>query len=104
MHAKRGIIARNLDDSILLLARHVEILKVVMRNEPIGIIKIAELTKLPEHKVRYSLRILEQEGLVIPSPAGAKTSPKVGEFVLDLGAMLARFKATVDSLRKGAKQ
>ena len=64
MATRKGMIVRSLDTDVELLARHVSILKVVMKEQPIGIIKLAELTKLPEHKVRYSLRILEREGLV----------------------------------------
>src|SRR5216117_4552215 len=37
--------------------------KAIMENQPIGIIRLSELLNFPQHKVRYSLRILEQEGL-----------------------------------------
>jgi predicted transcriptional regulator len=103
MSLKRGVIVRNIDTDMELLARHVNILKVVMKNQPIGIIKLSELTKLPEHKVRYSLRILEREGLLVPSANGAMTSPRVREFLGELDGMLDRFKGTVDSLRAGLK-
>jgi predicted transcriptional regulator len=42
-----------------MLERHLLILKFVIREEPIGIMKLAETTGLPKHKVRYSLRVLE---------------------------------------------
>jgi predicted transcriptional regulator len=103
MPPKRGVIVRSIDVDMELLARHVNILKVVMKSQPIGIIKLSELTKLPEHKVRYSLRILEKEGLIVPSANGATTSPRVRDFLGELDEMLGRFKGTVDSLRAGLK-
>lgn len=86
-----------------MLERHVRLLKTVMANEPIGIIRLAELMSLPEHKVRYSLRILEQDDLIEPSPSGARTTPKVKEFLGELDGTLDHFKKTVDSLREGLK-
>jgi len=103
MATRKGMIVRSLDTDVELLARHVSILKVVMKEQPIGIIKLAELTKLPEHKVRYSLRILEREGLVAASASGATTTPRVASFLDDMDEMLAKFKVTVDSLRSGLK-
>ncbi len=66
-----------LESEMELVARHVRVLKTVVKNQPIGIIKLSQLLNEPEHKVRYSLRILEQEGLIDPSPGGAKAARKV---------------------------
>jgi predicted transcriptional regulator len=103
MASKRGSIAGNIDTDVELLARHVSILKAVMRSQPIGIIKLAEMTALPEHKVRYSLRILEREGLVKPSANGATTTAEVKGFLGELDGTLLKFKSAVDSLRAGLK-
>ncbi|MEA2053940.1 MAG: hypothetical protein U9O96_02305 [Candidatus Thermoplasmatota archaeon] len=43
-----------------LLERHIKMLKLIVNEEPIGIIKLSENTGLPEHKVRYSPRVLEK--------------------------------------------
>lgn len=83
-----------------LLRRHIRILKVVMDNEPVGIIKLAELTDYPQHKVRYSLRVLEQEGLINPTPMGAKTTEKVGDFLPELSELVDSMQKTVQELRK----
>ncbi len=64
-----------------MLERHLLILKYVIKEEPIGIMKLAEITKLPKHKVRYSLRVLEHEGLIGPSMHGAVTTDKTRPFV-----------------------
>ncbi len=52
-------------------ARDLEVLTAVARWGPIGIGRIAEETGIPEHKVRYSLRMLEGDDLVEPTPQGA---------------------------------
>ncbi len=82
-----------------LLRRHIRILKVVMDNEPVGIIKLSELTDYPQHKVRYSLRVLEQEGLIEPTPMGAKATERVEAFIPELSNLLDQMQKTVEELR-----
>jgi predicted transcriptional regulator len=41
-------------------------------------------TGYPHHKVRYSLRVLEEESLIEPSSQGAITTEQTSEFVDDL--------------------
>ncbi len=66
-----NIMLSNLRREIELLGRHVLILDLVMSHEPVGIIKLSSMSGLPQHKVRYSLRVLEQRGLIKPSQQGA---------------------------------
>ena len=75
-------------------------LQAIMENQPIGIIRLSELMKFPQHKVRYSLRILEQEGLIKPSPEGAVTTDKLPEFLDYLKGILDGMLTTVQLLRK----
>lgn len=51
--------------------RDLTILRAVLEAGPIGIVKLSERTGLPEHKVRYSLRMLENDGFIEPTPDGA---------------------------------
>ncbi|AIY89177.1 winged helix-turn-helix transcriptional regulator [Geoglobus acetivorans] len=51
--------------------RHFLVLKAVKENQPIGIFKLSEILNMPKHKVRYSLRVLEQAGVIEPSQHGA---------------------------------
>ena len=74
-------ITKRLENEVSLLERHVKMLKTIKENEPIGIIRLAELLGHPQHKVRYSLRILEQEGLIVPSPDGAVTTENMEKAV-----------------------
>lgn len=83
-----------------LLQRHVEILKAVKDHEPIGIIRLSEITGHPQHKVRYSLRILEQEGLIEPSAQGAVATQQIAEFLAHLREILNDMQNTVAELKK----
>jgi predicted transcriptional regulator len=89
-----------IETDLELLQRHVEILKAVKDNEPIGIIRLSEVTGHPQHKVRYSLRILEQEGLIEPSAQGAVTTGQLQEFIPHLRNILNLMTETVQDLRK----
>lgn len=92
-------ITKRLENEVSLLERHVKMLKTIKENEPIGIIRLAELLGHPQHKVRYSLRILEQEGLILPSPDGAVTTDKFDEFMTDLDRLLDDMEKAVNRLK-----
>ncbi len=83
-----------------MLARHLLILKCVVENEPIGILKLAEETKIPSHKVRYSLRVLEQEGLIAATAPGAVTTEKTRPFLSDLDSMIEDLVNGASNLKK----
>jgi predicted transcriptional regulator len=83
-----------------MLERHLLILKNVIREEPIGIMKLAETTGLPKHKVRYSLRVLEHEGLIGPSMHGAVTTEKTKQFVQTLGSRIDSLEKKVEEIKK----
>ena len=72
-----------LKQEIERVGRHMAILKIVVKQGPIGIIKISELTEYPQHKVRYSLRVLEQQNLIKPSSQGAIATTK-GEKLIQI--------------------
>ena len=91
-----NVIATELD----ILKRHVHVLKILQENEPAGIIKLSELTKHPQHMVRYSLRILEQEGLIEPSPHGAVTTGAIDKAIPTLKIKLKEMNKTIDDLIK----
>ena len=60
-----------IENELDILKRHIHVLTVLKEHQPMGIIKLSELTGYPQHMVRYSLRILEQEKLIEPSSRGA---------------------------------
>ncbi|MCC7554682.1 MAG: hypothetical protein KO254_00970 [Methanoculleus marisnigri] len=71
---------------IELVSRHLEVIRTVVEHQPIGIMKLADILDLPYHRVRYSLRILEQEGYIRASPAGAVATPLADDLLSTLDA------------------
>jgi len=97
---ERFVLTNVIETELDILKRHVHVLKTLQKNEPAGIIKLSELTKHPQHMVRYSLRILEQEGFVEPSPQGAVTTGKVTKVVPLLKDKLKEMNGTISGLIK----
>ncbi|UEC42209.1 MAG: hypothetical protein METHAR1v1_430013 [Methanothrix sp.] len=83
-----------------MLKRHLIILKYVVENEPIGILKLAEETGIPSHKVRYSLRVLEQEGLIAASAPGAVTTERTESFLKDLDFSIDQLQEIIRGLKE----
>jgi predicted transcriptional regulator len=69
------------EDSVDMMKRHLDVLRTIIINEPIGIVSISKETGYPDHKVRYSLRVLEEEDAIKPSDYGAFTTEETNEFV-----------------------
>jgi predicted transcriptional regulator len=86
-----------------LLSRHLDILKTVKENGPIGIIKLSQMTGQPQHMIRYSLRTLEKDGIIIPSPQGAIVTDKIHETLGTIESTLEDFTTKLQSLKKQLK-
>lgn len=82
-----------------MLERHLQVLKMVIENEPIGIVKMSNETGYPHHKVRYSLRVLEEENLIEPSSQGAITTERTTEFVDELDEKLDGIRDKLRAMR-----
>jgi len=67
-----------LADQVEKEGRDVAVLLAVIEHGPIGIGGLAEEMDIPEHKVRQSLRMLENDGVVEPTQQGA-VAPDDGE-------------------------
>ncbi|MFQ6128283.1 MAG: hypothetical protein ACE5QW_05215 [Thermoplasmata archaeon] len=100
MQRKDDVEEGTLESRIELLQRHVEMLKTIRDNQPIGIIKLSEMFNYPRHKVRYSLRILEEEGLIRPTPEGALVTNKVAEYLDRVKKSLDETLSMIEELRK----
>ncbi len=99
----RFVLTNVVESELDIIKRHVMVLKTLQKNEPAGIIKLSELTQHPQHMVRYSLRILEQEGLIEPSPQGAVTTSAIGSAIpllkdklKDMNAMITEIITMLD--------
>jgi predicted transcriptional regulator len=86
-----------------LLSRHLDVLKTVKDHGPIGIIRLSQMTGQPQHMIRYSLRTLEKDGIIIPSQHGAIVTDKIHETLGTLESTLNNFTTTVLDLKKKLK-
>jgi len=84
-------------EEVELIDRHIRMLKVTKEMQPIGIIRLSEILGIPKHKVRYSLRLLEQEGLIIATNDGAMVSDRYDGFMEDVSE---RFGELIERINK----
>ena len=87
-----------LRDQVEKESRDLSILGAVIDDGPIGIVRLAEETGIPEHKVRYSLRMLEDDGLVQPTPQGALPADDIAERVAEINTGLDRLIERLEEL------
>jgi len=96
----RCVLTSVIEAELDILKRHIHVLKTLQEHQPMGIIKLSEITNYPQHMVRYSLRILEQDGLVEPSPHGAITTDGVSETMNVLKKTLTDISKSTEGLIK----
>lgn len=97
--ADTAYITDKLTSELDLLERHILMLKITKENQPIGIIRLSELLGIPKHKVRYSLRLLEQAGMIQPSIDGAKVTDEYDDFMSDVTNYLDRVTEKITDVR-----
>ena len=86
-----------------LLIRHIDVLKTVRDHGPIGIIRLSQITGQPQHVIRYSLRTLENDGIIKPSAQGAIITDKINETLGMLESTLDDMMTTMSDLKKKLK-
>ena len=91
------------EKEIDLLGRHLDVLKTVKDQGPIGIIRLSQITGQPQHMIRYSLRTLENDGVIKPSPQGAVVTEKIHETLGTLESTLDEISTTMTELKKKLK-
>lgn len=89
----------SLYEDLELLERHISILRTVRANQPIGLIRLSEMTGLPKHRVRYSLKIMEQQGIIIATSDGAVVSDEFDRFMENMADSVETLTAKVEVLR-----
>lgn len=75
--------------------RHVEVLHRVAEEEPIGIVNLSDDLGFPRHKIRYSLRVLQEASVIEPTARGATTADGTGDAVADYAE---RIDSVIDQL------
>ena len=98
-HKLTSAMIDRLEKEVDMLERHLQVLRMVIENEPIGIVKMSNETGYPHHKVRYSLRVLEEENLIEPSSQGAITTEDTAEFVNDLDSDLDEIVEKLEGMK-----
>ena len=93
-----------LEKEVEMLERHLQVLKMVIESEPIGIVKMSNETGYPHHKIRYSLRVLEEGNLIEPSSQGAITTERTEEFVAELDEKINIINDQLDVMKLSEKQ
>lgn len=94
-------ICEGIEQELELFVRHISILNFVVKNQPIGISRISNKLGIPTHRVRYSLRILEREGLIVPTHSGAITTSKCKDFYEDLSETLEKYIQVLSGIKAG---
>ena len=90
-----------LNDDLDLLERHISILRTVKDNQPVGLIRLSEMTGIPKHRVRYSLKIMEQQGIIVATPDGAVVSDGYDDFMTRVAESVEALAGKVAALRDG---
>jgi len=88
-----------MEKEVGMLVRHLQVLRLVIANEPIGIVRMSNETGYEHHKVRYSLRVLEEERLIEPTSQGARTTDQTGGFVDELDTKTTEISEQLDGMR-----
>jgi predicted transcriptional regulator len=91
-----------LTDQVDKEARDLRILQAVVDHHPIGIVRISKETGIPEHKVRYSLRMLENDGLIDPTQQGAVPADDIAARVTEINHGLDELAEQVSVLASEA--
>jgi predicted transcriptional regulator len=94
------MLTRRVQHELELLKRHIIILKKVIDSGPIGIMKLSLETGIPDHLVRYSLRVLEQQGLITPSTQGAVATKSAGEAYSEFKSELVKIGEMTEDIKR----
>ena len=99
----RTVITSVAEKELELLERHIEVLRTVKDEGPIGIIRLSQVTGQPQHMIRYSLRTLEKDGVIRPSSSGAVVTDKVHETLGTLESSFDDIITQMHDLKKKLK-
>jgi len=102
-HREKTSITNVAEKELDLLIRHIDVLKTVRDYGPIGIIRLSQITGQPQHVIRYSLRTLENDGIIKPSAQGAIVTDKIHETLGTLELTLDDMITTMTDLKKKLK-
>ena len=82
----------SLSDDVELLERHISILKTVRENQPVGLIRLSEMTGIP--------KLLEQQGIIHATPDGATVTDRYDGFMNEISRYIDDLAGKIEELRK----
>ncbi len=98
--SRDSVLTKSFRKEVELLSRHVQLLNVVRHEGPIGIVRLSAITGLPQHKVRYSLRILQEEDYIEPTTKGAAATPRTEQFLGHVAEILDAATTDLEALKE----
>jgi predicted transcriptional regulator len=84
---------------IEMFERHMEVLNLVLEEGPVGIVNLSSNTGYPRHKIRYSLRVLEEEELIEPTNSGAQATDKGREFGEEVNSKIDEISQSLEDMK-----
>ncbi|PIV68636.1 MAG: hypothetical protein COS08_06210 [Euryarchaeota archaeon CG01_land_8_20_14_3_00_38_12] len=100
MRKKTSALTNKLEEELKLLERHIMVLKAIIKNGPLGIINLAQFTGEPQHKVRYSLKILEQGKLIEATVHGAAITKSIYKRIPYIKSILDRVETKIGEIKQ----
>ncbi len=82
-----------------MLSRHLSLLREVQGQGPRGILRLAEALEQPAHRIRYSLRLLEEAQVITATTTGARAADDLDAAVASISVSLEKAAADLDFLR-----
>ena len=79
------------------LSRMLGMILTIKENQPVGIIRLSEITGMPTHKVRYILHLLQEDGVIEPSSNGCVLTGGYGSYISDC---LRQLRIAEESIEK----
>jgi len=87
-----------LRSELKMIERTIKILDMVKKEQPIGISKLSEKMDIEEHKIRYSLRLLQKDNIIEPTRHGASLTERHEKFEKELIEDLQEMEQTIEDL------
>ena len=81
-----------------LLDRHLAVLELVIENDPIGIVALSKVTGYEHYEIRYSLRVLEEDGFIEPTKRGATATAKAPKLLAELPDRIDEIGLKIESI------
>uniref|UniRef100_A0A7C3RBQ9 Winged helix-turn-helix transcriptional regulator n=1 Tax=Archaeoglobus fulgidus TaxID=2234 RepID=A0A7C3RBQ9_ARCFL len=94
------MVFRKLKAEAEIVLRHLEVLRTVMEKQPVGIFKLSDILNMPKHRIRYSLRVLEQSGIIVPTQYGAMIKDEGYDKIEEMKGEIKEIKELINNIEE----